>query len=105
MWQRKKISKPKVQKQSPDKIIKNIRNFFKLGKKIKAIKENRIGDIKKLFKQKEDYYKPVKVSNFWENNYKGNESKEDRNENLSLNKYLDKIKPYLKNIIIDFQNI
>ena len=94
-----------MQKQSPDKIIKTIRNFFKLGKKIKAIKENRIGDIKKLFKQKEDYYKPVKVSNFWENNYIGNESKEDRNENLSLNKYLDKIKPYLKNIIIDFQNI
>ena len=47
----------------------------------------------------------MKVSNFWENNYIGNESKEDRNENLSLNKYLDKIKPYLKNIIIDFQNI
>ena len=47
----------------------------------------------------------MKVSNFWEKNYKGNESKEDRNENLSLNKYLDKIKPYLKNIIIDFQNI
>ena len=47
----------------------------------------------------------MKVSNFWENSYIGNESKEDRNENLSLNKYLDKIKPYLKNIIIDFQNI
>ena len=28
-----------------------------------------IRDIKTLFEQQEDYYKPVRVGNFWNNNY------------------------------------
>ena len=31
------------------------------------------------------------------------ESNGDRNKNLSLKEHLDKIKPYLRDIIIDFQ--
>ena len=28
-----------------------------------------IRDIKTFFEQQEDYYKPVRVGNFWNNNY------------------------------------
>ena len=38
-----------------------------------------------------------------EQNYKKYETNGGRNKNLSINEYLYKIKPYLKNIIIDFQ--
>ena len=47
----------------------------------------------------EDCYKPVTVSNFWSNNYIEYESKSDRNKRRSLEKYLNKIIPYLKGII------
>ena len=50
-------------------------------------------------KEKENYYKPVKVSNFWSNNYIEYESNGDRNKTLSVEEYLNKIRPYLKDII------
>ena len=53
-----------------------------------------------LFKE-EDYYKPERVSNFWNNNYIEYESNSDTSKNLSLDKYLDKSKPYSRDIIID----
>ena len=38
-WRRKELSKLKIQKQSgADNIIKNIRNLFKLKKKMKQLK-------------------------------------------------------------------
>ena len=43
------------------------------------------------------------VRNFWNNNYIQYESNCDRNKNLSLEEYLNKIKPYLRDIIIDLQ--
>ena len=49
-------------------------------------------------KEKENYYKPVKVSNFWSNNYIEYESKGDRNKTLSVEEYLNKIRPYFKDI-------
>ena len=56
----KKLSRPKTQKESEDKIIKNVIDYIEY------------------------------------------ESNGDRNKNQTINKYLDqKIKPYLKNIIID----
>ena len=42
----------------------------------------------------EDYYKPERVSNFWNNNCIEYESNGDKNRNLSLNEYLNKSKPY-----------
>ena len=45
-----------------------------------------------------------RVRNFWNNNYIEYESNYDKNRNLSLDKYLNKIEPYLRNIIIDLQN-
>ena len=64
-----------------------------------------IKDIRALFEQQEeDYYKPKRVSNFWNNNYIEYESNGDKNRNLSLDEYLNKIKPYLRNIIVDLQS-
>ena len=41
----------------------------------------------------------VRVNNFWSNNYIEYESNGDRNKTLSAEEYLDKIRPYLKDII------
>ena len=50
--------------------INNIRNLFRLKKEIKAIKDIILRDIKNLFEHEEEsYYKPVRVNNFWSNNY------------------------------------
>ena len=46
----------------------------------------------------------LRVSNFWNNNYIEYESNSDKNRNLSLDQYLNKIEPYLRNIKIDLQN-
>ena len=60
-------------------------------------------DIRTLFNQEDDYCKPVKVGNFWNNNYIKYKSNNDRYKPLSKREYLNKIEPYLKNIIIDLQ--
>ena len=57
-----------------------------------------------FFEQEDDCYKSITVGNFWHSNYIEYESNSDRNKNLSLKEYLDKIKPYLSDIIIDLQN-
>ena len=53
-----------------------------------------------LFEQEEeeDYYKPIIVGGLHSNIIKY-ESNGDRNETLLIKEYLDKIKPYLKDII------
>ena len=50
-------------------------------------------DIKNLCDQKEEenYYKPVRVSNFWSNNYIECKSNGDRNKILSVEEYLNKL--------------
>ena len=58
-------------------------------------------DIKTLFEKERNCYIPVRVGNFWSNNYIKYRSNSSRNKNLSINEYLDKIKPYLKGIIND----
>ena len=63
-------------------------------------------NIRTLLEQQEEknYYKRERVSNFCNNNYIEYKSKGDKNRNLSLDEFLNKIKPYLRNIIIDLQN-
>ena len=68
-------------KQSEENIIKSIRNHFKLKKENEAIKDRTIRDIRTLFKQEDDYYKPITVGNFWNNNYVEYESSGDRKKN------------------------
>ena len=50
--------------------IENIKSHFRQEKKTKAIKDRILRDIKNLFehKEEENYYEPVRVSNFWSNN-------------------------------------
>ena len=80
--------------------IKDIRNLFRLEKEIKANKDRIPSDIKNLFEhEEENYYKPVRVNNFWSNNYIEYESNGDRNKTLSVEEYLNKISPYKKDII------
>ena len=49
--------------------------------------------------KKKNYNKPVRVSNFWSNNYIEYKSNGDRNKTLSVEEYLNKIRPYFKDII------
>ena len=54
-----------------ENIIKDLRKFFRLEKKTKAIKSRILSDIKNISEHEEEdnYYKPVRVSNCWSNNY------------------------------------
>ena len=81
-------------------------NVYKSGKKRKKIKEiedNIIKDITYHFEsekeEEENYYQPVKNGNFYGNNYIKYESNDDRSKTLSIKEYLEKIKPYLKDIL------
>ena len=47
----------------------------------------------------ENYYKLVRVSNYWGNNYIKYENNGDRNKTLSVGEYHSKISPYLIFII------
>ena len=82
------------------KVIKNIRNIFRLEKGTKEIKDKVLIDIKNLF---EECYKPVRVNNFWSNNYIEYKSNDDRYKILSVEECLDKIRPCLKDTINDLK--
>ena len=56
-----------------------------------------IRNIKNLFeyeREEENYYKPVRVNNFWSNSYIEYKSNGDENKILSVEEYLDQIRPY-----------
>ena len=61
-----------------------MRNLFKLKKENEASKARIIRNIRTLFKQEDDYYKPIRLGKFWNNNYIKYESSGDRNKNLSI---------------------
>ena len=46
-----------------------------------------------------DFYFSVRVSNFWNNNYIEYESNGDKKKTQSVEEYLNKVSPYLKDII------
>ena len=59
-----------MKKEIDDGAIKDIRNLFRLKKENKVIKDRNLRDIRNLFEHEgENYYKPLRVSNFWRNNY------------------------------------
>ena len=74
-----------------------------MEKETKPIKDKVISDIRNLFEQGGDHYKPIRNGNFYSNNYKEYESNGDRENNLLIEEYFIKVKPYLKDIIIDLQ--
>ena len=85
-----------------ENITKNRKKLFRLKKEIKEIKDRILRDNNNLF---EEYYKPVRVNDFWSNNCIEYKSNSDRNKTLSAEEYLDKIRPYLKDIINDLNKI
>ena len=89
--------------QPEENIVKSIINLFKL-KKIEVIKDRIIRYIRTLYKQEDNYYKPARVGNFLSNNYMKYESSDNRNKCFSVKEYLEKIKPYLREIIIILEN-
>ena len=61
-------------------------------------------DITNLFElenKEKDYYKPARVANIWNSSYIEYESDGDRNKRLSSEEHLNRIRPYLKDIIND----
>ena len=56
-----------------EKIIKDIRNLFRLKNEVKGMNNIVLRYVNNLFEnenEEENYYKPVRVNNFWSNNYK-----------------------------------
>ena len=49
--------------------------------------------------EEENYYEPLVAGNFWSNKYIEYKSNNDRNKALLDEEYLNKIRPYLKEII------
>ena len=74
-----------------------------MKKENQTIKDKIIRDIKTLFEEENDYHKPMKVDNFWNNNFIKYESNSDKNKNLSVKEYLNESKSYLKDVITDLQ--
>ena len=57
------------------------------------MKDKIIRDIQAILEQEDNYYKPIRVASFWNNNYIGYESNDDRNKNLSVNEYPNELNP------------
>ena len=73
-------------------------------KKNETIKDKTIRNIRNIFVHEEEiYYKPVRVGNFWSNSYIDYEINGDRNKTVSVEEYLNKIRPYFKDIINDLK--
>ena len=54
-------------KQSEENLNKSIRNDFKLKKEHEATNDRIIRDVRALFKQEDNYYKPTRIGNFLNN--------------------------------------
>ena len=89
-----------------EKIIKDKRNLFRLKKEVNRVNNIVLRNIKNLSeteKEEENYYKPVILNNFQSNNYIEYKSNGDKNKILSVEEYLNKIWPYLKDIKNDLK--
>ena len=63
-----------------------------------------VRDIRTLFElDEDDYYKPIKTGNAFNSNYIEYESNGDKDKSLSVKEYLNKIRPYLSNMINDLK--
>ena len=61
-----------------------MRNLFRQEKETKVIKDRILRDESLSEHEQEDYYKPVIVNNFWNENYIEHKSNSDRNKKLSV---------------------
>ena len=85
--------------------LKNINKYFKKLKedlnKIKTYQYNITCDIDHFFNEipKEEYYEPLEFKSAFDGDYIKYESRGDNDDNLSLEEYLNMIKPYLGDMI------
>ena len=96
----------RLKQEQNDTAIKGKRNLFRLNTKITGIGEIILRNTKNLFeyeKEKENYYKPTGVNNFWSSNYIEYKSNSDENRILSVGENLDKIRQYSRGIINDLK--
>ena len=96
----------RLKQEQNDTAIKGKRNLFRLNTKITGIGEIILRNTKNLFeyeKEKENYYKPTRVNNFWSSNYIEYKSNSDENRILSVGENLDKIRQYSRGIINDLK--
>ena len=86
-----------------EKLIEDIRNLFRLKKQIKDIVLWNNKNLSEYEKEEENYSKPARINYFWRNHYIKYKGNGDKNRMLSVEGDLDKIRPYLKDIINDLQ--
>ena len=54
-----------------------------------------------MYESNEDYYEPKKIKGAYNDNYVEYENNGDKDKRLSIEEYLNMIRPYLSNIIDD----
>ena len=91
-------------------MLKNIERYFKKLKKdlnkIKLYEYNITHDIRNLFNNKiskKVYYEPIEVKSVLDGNYIQYESRGDSDDNLSLEEYINIIRPYLRDMINNYK--
>ena len=96
----------RIENKKIKEIGKNLLRLEKNFSKLKiyydydVIEYRGIADIKNLFDLSvdEDYWKPIKTNDDFNNNYIEYKIKEDKNKTLSIKEYLNMIRPYLSDI-------
>ena len=101
-WSKKQL-KHRLRRERKKNIMKDIKKKFSIKKENKSIKDRIIKDIKLHFGQEDDHYKIVRVSDFWDSNYIKYENNGDKNKNLLVILYFNKLEPYLNNFTNDLQ--
>ena len=85
------------EKPKPPEIIKEIRKENYDSDKI-------IRDLRALYQSNEDYYEPKKIKGAFNDNYVEYESNGIKDKRLSIEGYLNMIRPYLSNIMDDHKS-
>ena len=87
-------------------VLKNIGKYLKkLNNDLKELNnyQDNIYGLDYLFNE-EDYYKQTEVESAFDGNYVLYESRRDKDANLALYEYFNKIKPYLKDMTDDYKS-
>ena len=91
-----------------DNLIVDIRNLFRSKIKDNVINDKRLDkiiiDIITLFEtEQKSYYEPARIGNAFSRNCIEYESNGDKEKTLWIEEYLEKIRPYLSNMINDLK--
>ena len=113
MSELKLIAKVRRIKNYENKSKNELLDAFKKSEPFKDIKEIRkenynenkiIRDLRALYEAKEDYYQPKKIKGAFDDDYIKYESNGDKDKTLSIEKYLNMIRPYFGKIIDDHKD-